>query len=46
MVLIPLIYSPILLILAILIAARAFRDYDTIKELLNVVLPEGEILYL
>jgi len=46
MVLIPLIYSPILLILAILIAAKAFRDYNTIKELLNIVLPEGEMLYL
>jgi hypothetical protein len=42
----PLIYSPILLILAILIIVKAFRDYDTIKELLNIVLLEGEMLYL
>ncbi|XTI85554.1 hypothetical protein V2W45_1466421 [Cenococcum geophilum] len=33
---IPLIYSPILLILAIFIAVKAFRDYNTIKELLNI----------
>ena len=42
----PLIYSPILLILAILIIAKVFRDYDIIKELLNIVLLEGEMLYL
>jgi len=35
-----------LLILAILIAVKAFRDYNTIKELLNIVPPEGEMLYL
>jgi len=40
MVPIPLIYSPIL------IAAKAFRNYNTIKEPLNIVPLEGEILYL
>ncbi|XTI85112.1 hypothetical protein V2W45_1230999, partial [Cenococcum geophilum] len=45
-ILIPLIYSPILLILAILITVKVFRDYNTIKELLNIVPPKGEILYL
>ena len=33
-------------ILAMLIAAKAFRDYDTIEELLDIVLPEEEMLYL
>jgi len=42
----PLICNPMLLILAMLITAKAFRDYDTIKELLNIVPLEGEILYL
>ena len=46
MVLIPLIYSPMLLILAMLIAAKVFKDYDTIEELLNIVLLKGEIFYL
>jgi hypothetical protein len=35
-----------LLILAMLIIVKAFRDYNTIKELLNIVLLEGEMLYL
>lgn len=35
-----------LLILAILIAAKAFRDYNTIKELLDIVPLEEEILHL
>jgi len=35
-----------LLILAILIAVKAFKNHNTIKELLNIVLPEGEMLYL
>lgn len=43
---IPLICNLMLPILAILIAAKAFRDYDTIKELLNIVPPEEEMLYL
>jgi Protein of unknown function (DUF3435) len=42
----PLICSPMLLILAMLIAAKAFRDYNTIEELLDIVPPEGEMLYL
>ncbi|OCK96885.1 uncharacterized protein K441DRAFT_549886, partial [Cenococcum geophilum 1.58] len=45
-VVIPLIYSPMLLILAMLIVAKAFRDYNIIKELLNIVPPKGEMLYL
>ena len=36
-----LIYSLMLLILAILIAVKAFRGYNTIKELLNIAPPEG-----
>jgi hypothetical protein len=32
-----------LFILAILVAKRAFRDYKTIKELFNLVPPDGEI---
>jgi len=35
-----------LLILAILITAKAFRDYNTIEELLDIVPLEGEILHL
>jgi len=35
-----------LLILAMLITVKAFRDYNTIKELLDIVLLKGEILYL
>jgi len=35
-----------LLILAMLIAAKVFRDYNTIKELLDIVPPEGKMLYL
>jgi hypothetical protein len=35
-----------LLILAILIAAKAFRDYNIIKQLLNIVPLEEEMLYL
>ena len=46
MVVIPLIYSPILLILAMLITAKVFRDYNTIKELLNIVLLKGEMFHL
>ena len=42
----PFIYNLILLILAMLIMAKVFRDYNTIKELLNIVLPEKEMLYL
>ena len=42
----PLICNSMLLILAMLIAAKAFRDYDTIEELLNIVPPEEEMLYL
>ncbi|OCK93213.1 uncharacterized protein K441DRAFT_566606, partial [Cenococcum geophilum 1.58] len=45
-ILMPLIYNPILLILAMLVVIKAFRDYDTIKELLNIVPLEGEMLYL
>jgi hypothetical protein len=32
-----------LFILAILVAKRAFRDYKTIEELLDLVPPDGEI---
>jgi len=42
----PFIYSPILLILVILIIVKAFRDYNIIKQLLNIIPPEGEMLYL
>ena len=35
-----------LLILAILIIVKVFRDYNTIKELLNIVPLEGEMFYL
>ena len=42
----PFIYNLILLILAMLIMAKVFRDYNTIKELLNIVLPEDKILHL
>ena len=35
-----------LLILAMLITAKAFRDYNTIKQLLNIVPLKGEMLYL
>ena len=31
------------LILAILVAKRAFRDYETIEELLDLVPPDGEM---
>ena len=42
----PLIYNLMLLILAMFIAVKAFRDYNTIEELLNLVLLEEEMLYL
>ena len=42
MVPMPLTCSPMLM----LIAAKAFRDYDTIEELLDIVPPEGEMLHL
>jgi len=35
-----------LLILAMLIIVKAFRDYNIIEELLNIVLLKGEMLYL
>jgi hypothetical protein len=39
----PLFCQPILFILAILVAKRAFRDYETIEELLDLVPPDGEM---
>lgn len=42
----PLICNSMLPILAMLIAAKAFRDYDTIEELLDIVPPEEEMLHL
>ena len=35
--------QPVLFILAILVAKRAFTDYGTIKELLDLVPPDGEM---
>ena len=35
-----------LLILTIFITIKVFRDYNTIKELFNIILLKGEIFYL
>ncbi|KAL8296236.1 hypothetical protein RB600_001635 [Gaeumannomyces tritici] len=42
----PLICNAMLPILAILIAAKAFRDYDTIESLLSIQPPESEMVQL
>jgi len=42
----PFIYSPMLLILAILIIAKMFKNYNTIEKLFNIIPLKGEILYL
>lgn len=39
----PLFCQLILFILAILVAKLAFRDYETIEELLDLVPPDGEM---
>jgi hypothetical protein len=39
----PLFCQPMLFILAILVAKRAFKDYETIDELLDLVPPNGEM---
>ncbi|KAK0636608.1 hypothetical protein B0T17DRAFT_85569 [Bombardia bombarda] len=39
----PLFCQPILFILVILVAKRAFRDYETIEELLDLIPPDGEM---
>ena len=35
-----------LLILAIFIIIKVFRDYNIIEKLFDIVLPKGEMLYL
>lgn len=42
----PLICNAMLPILAILIAEKAFRDYDSIEDLLALEPPEGEMYHL
>ncbi|KAL8396616.1 hypothetical protein RB594_003623 [Gaeumannomyces avenae] len=42
----PLICNAMLPILAILIAAKAFRDYNTIEDLLGIEPPESEMVHL
>ncbi|EJT68897.1 hypothetical protein, variant [Gaeumannomyces tritici R3-111a-1] len=42
----PLICNAMLPMLAILIAAKAFRDYDTLKDFLDIKPPEGEMVHL
>lgn len=42
----PLICNAMLPILAILVATKAFRDYDTIEELLAIEASEGEMVHL
>ncbi|KAK0710202.1 hypothetical protein B0T26DRAFT_724321 [Lasiosphaeria miniovina] len=42
----PLICNPMLPILAILVATKAFRDYETIEDLLAIQSLEGEMLHL
>ncbi len=42
----PLFYNPVLTMLARAIAENAFRDYSTIKELLEIEPPENEMYYL
>lgn len=42
----PLICNPMLPILAIAIAERAFRDYDTIEDLLDLEPEDDEMLHL
>ncbi|KAH8799672.1 hypothetical protein F5884DRAFT_113557 [Xylogone sp. PMI_703] len=39
----PLFCQPLLFILAILIAKRAFKDYETVEELFSLVPPDGEM---
>lgn len=41
-----LIYNPMLPILAILVAIKAFRDSETIEDLLAIQPPKREILQL
>ncbi|KAK0735962.1 hypothetical protein B0T21DRAFT_288972, partial [Apiosordaria backusii] len=42
----PLICNPMLPILAIFISRKAFKDYETIEDLLNIQLLKGEIIHL
>ncbi|KAK0747306.1 hypothetical protein B0T21DRAFT_300960, partial [Apiosordaria backusii] len=42
----PLICNPMLPILAILIATKAFKDYETIEDLLDIQPSEGEMIHL